>query len=88
MREQIEARLVALRSEHDKGQLQLQQLQNQVNGLRETVLRISGAIMVLEELLSASAPVRSDGRREPIRIAADTESSARNDRFTAVNKED
>jgi predicted nuclease with TOPRIM domain len=56
MREEMEARLAALKSEYDKGQTQLRQLESQASSVRETMLRISGAIMVLQELLSASAP--------------------------------
>jgi hypothetical protein len=52
MRAQIEARLAALKNEFDKGQTQLRQLESQSSSLREAMLRISGAIMVLEELLS------------------------------------
>ena len=48
----IEARLAALKNEFDKGQTQLCQLESQSSSLREAMLRISGAIMVLEELLS------------------------------------
>ena len=56
MREQIEVRLESLKREYEKGQLQLQQLQSQVASLRDTMLRLSGAIAVLEELLSSSGP--------------------------------
>jgi len=79
MREQVEIRLAALRSEHDKGQVQLQQLQNQVNGLRDTMLRISGAIMVLEELLSASlsGPTAPEDRHQPTSITTNGEPSVR-----------
>ena len=89
MREQVEIRLAALRSEHDKGQVQLQQLQNQVNGLRDTMLRISGAIMVLEELLSSSVsePAAPDNRHQPLTFTSEDEPSARDERFTATNKE-
>ena len=52
MRAQIEARLTALKNEFDKGQTQLRQLESQSSSLREAMLRISRAIMVLEELLS------------------------------------
>jgi hypothetical protein len=55
MRQQIEARLNELKREYDKGETQLHQLECQLTSLRETVLRINGAIRVLEELLSSSA---------------------------------
>jgi hypothetical protein len=57
MRAQIESRLNTLRIEFEKGQLQAQQLQSQLASVRETMLRISGAIMVLEEILSESTAV-------------------------------
>lgn len=56
MRAQIESRLTELRSELEKGQLQAQHLQSQLTVVHETVLRISGAIMVLEETLSRTTP--------------------------------
>jgi len=56
-RQQIEARLASLKSEYDKGQAAHRELEQQLASLRETMLRISGAIHVLEELLSSSASV-------------------------------
>ena len=53
MRQQIEARLKDLRSEYEKGQTQLRQLETQLTSVRETLMRISGAIMVLEEVLAS-----------------------------------
>jgi hypothetical protein len=55
--QQIEARLNALKDEHDKGRTRLRQLENELTSLREAMLRISGAVLVLEELLSSSASV-------------------------------
>jgi len=54
MRETIEARLAALRREYAAGETQLRRQEQQVSSLRETLIRISGAILVLEELLSSS----------------------------------
>ena len=51
MREQLESRLAVLKHEFDSGQSQLQELERQQTRLRETLLRISGAIQVLDELL-------------------------------------
>jgi len=53
MRQQIEARLKELRSEYEKGQNQARQLESQLTSTRETLIRISGAIMVLEEVLAS-----------------------------------
>jgi uncharacterized coiled-coil protein SlyX len=48
----IEARLATLKSEFSSGQRQLAEHENQVAALREQLLRISGAIRVLGELLA------------------------------------
>jgi hypothetical protein len=51
MREQIESRVAELRRDYQLGQGKLQELNRQATALQETLLRISGAIQVLEELL-------------------------------------
>lgn len=51
MQDQITARLEALKQEYSRGQTRLQELDIQQAALRETMLRISGAIQVLEEML-------------------------------------
>ena len=56
MKEQLEARLTQLRSEFETGQARLQQLTQEETRLRETLLRISGAILVLEELMGTDKP--------------------------------
>lgn len=48
----MEQRLEELRLELYKGQRQLDQLDQQRQELRDTLLRISGAIQVLEEILA------------------------------------
>ena len=55
MREKMEARLAVLKHEFAVGQAQVQQREQQLASLRETLLRIGGAILVLEELLSCTA---------------------------------
>jgi septation ring formation regulator EzrA len=52
MQEQMQARLAELRQEYQKGHAQLQELVKQESFLRETLLRISGAIQVIEEMLA------------------------------------
>jgi len=52
MREQLQARLEILKNENRIGQAKLYELEQQEIDLRETLLRISGAIQVLEELLA------------------------------------
>jgi prefoldin subunit 5 len=57
MRAQIDSRLDTLKAEFQKGQLKAQQLQANLMSVQETMLRISGAIVVLEEMLSESSTV-------------------------------
>lgn len=52
MREQLEQRLKELKSEFTSGQQALADLESQKAHLTETLLRISGAIQVLEEELA------------------------------------
>jgi hypothetical protein len=64
MREQLLQRLDALKDEFETGQLKLRELETQQSLCRERLLRISGAIQVLEELLergSTAAGSASDG---------------------------
>ncbi|HVF50000.1 MAG TPA: hypothetical protein VNA19_07935 [Pyrinomonadaceae bacterium] len=53
MREQLQKRLDELKQEFETGQARLQEVEAQGARLRETMLRISGAIQVLEETLAA-----------------------------------
>jgi predicted nuclease with TOPRIM domain len=52
MKEQLEARLQELKAEFEAGQKMLAELEQKKINLEQTLLRISGAIQVLEELLS------------------------------------
>ena len=52
MKEQLEERLAALRVEFESGQKMLADLERRTAVLRETMLRISGAMQVLEEELA------------------------------------
>lgn len=61
MQQQLEERLEALKKEFTMGQARLQELEMQQAHLRETLLRISGAIQVLEELLVQEAAVPQNG---------------------------
>jgi predicted nuclease with TOPRIM domain len=51
MKEQIENRLKELKAEFQSGQKMLADLEAQQANLKNTLLRISGAIQVLEEML-------------------------------------
>lgn len=63
MREQLEQRLQTLRSEFALGQQKLAELEAQEANLRQTLLRISGAIQVLEELLAQGGDGQTAGAR-------------------------
>ena len=51
MKEKLEKRLEELKSEYESGQKMLAELEAKQAGLRETLMRISGAIQVLQEEL-------------------------------------
>jgi len=51
MREQLEKRLDELKAEYDQGEKMLSDLDARREQVRQTLLRISGAVQVLEELL-------------------------------------
>jgi hypothetical protein len=55
MQDRMAARLAELRQEYRTGEMQLRELAQQEMTLRETLLRISGAIQVLEELSDAAS---------------------------------
>jgi hypothetical protein len=60
MREQMQAQLEMLRKELETGQAELGKIERQQIYLREMILRISGAIQVLEELLTDGPPATAD----------------------------
>lgn len=55
MQEQIESRLQELRQELTRGRAHYREVDAQQSALRETLLRISGAVQVLEEVLADRA---------------------------------
>jgi len=55
-REQLAQRLDELKVEYETGQKMLAELEAKQANLHQTLLRISGAIQVLEEILSAESP--------------------------------
>ena len=56
MKSQLETRLQELRTEYETGLGVMNDLQKKQDELRTTLMRISGAIQVLEEVLAADAP--------------------------------
>src|SRR6266436_4924608 len=55
MQEQLTNRLKELKAEFEAGQKKLAEIEGQANDLRTTMLRISGAIQVLEEELAKAS---------------------------------
>lgn len=55
MKKQLEQRLKELKTEFASGQKMLADLESRQMNLRETLLRISGAIQVVEEMSSDSS---------------------------------
>lgn len=62
MQEQLHIRLEQLRREFQAGQARLQEMEEQQTRLRETLLRISGAIQVIEEELAKAEAGAGDDR--------------------------
>lgn len=60
MREQLGKRLQELKAEFEKGHKQLAEAEAQATTIRNTLLRINGAIQVLEEELAKTRPSKND----------------------------
>ena len=65
MQEQLEKRLEELKKEYETGQARLRELETETAYTRETMLRITGAIQVLQEMLKEEKP-RAD-EAEPLK---------------------
>jgi hypothetical protein len=61
MQDRLAARLETLRQEYQAGQTMLADLEAKQLDLRQTLLRIAGAIQVLEELLADAEAPAGDG---------------------------
>lgn len=67
MKESLESRLKDLREQFAAGQQVMAELGKKQDELRSTLLRISGAVQVLEELLGHTPAHPSDGGAPPAR---------------------
>jgi prefoldin subunit 5 len=61
-------RLTELRSEYAAGESQIQSLQDRQLQIRDSMLRIDGAIQVLEEMIRHSGTFESDDGRQTISV--------------------
>lgn len=68
MKAQLEQRLAQLKEEFESGQKVFAELEDRRANLRESLLRIAGAIQVLEEILAAPAEADADNI-EPLKKA-------------------
>lgn len=64
MQEQLQKRIDELKKEFQAGQARLRELETEQAYLRETMLRISGAIQVLEEMLGGGEAEATAGGGE------------------------
>ena len=66
MQQQIQSRIEVLKSEFETGQAKLRELEIQQSRIRETLLRISGAIQVLEEMLESNKTDEEPGAHDSL----------------------
>jgi len=57
MKQQLEQRLNELKDQFESGQKMMADLESKQASLRDTILRISGAIQVLEELIASESGI-------------------------------
>lgn len=67
LRQQLQDRVVILKQELELGEQQLNTLERESLGLQQTLLRISGAIQVLQELSKPTSPNRPSTTANPHR---------------------
>jgi predicted nuclease with TOPRIM domain len=63
MKDQLERRLEELKKEYETGQTRLRELETETAYVRETLLRISGAIQVIQEMLEPEKTQTDDAGR-------------------------
>ncbi|NEO43234.1 hypothetical protein [Moorena producens] len=72
MKEKLEQRLQSLKAEFDAGQKLLAEYETKQMSLRETLLRISGAIQVIEEELNQFTEAENDGQPVESEVVVDS----------------
>lgn len=68
MKEQLEKRLTELKSEFESGQKMMTELESKQSNLRDTLLRISGAIQILEEEINRVNETLKPVQETPVEI--------------------
>ena len=63
MKEQLQKRLVQLKADFDVGQKTLAEKKQEVGNLEATLIRIQGAVMVLEEELKKAEESSKDDKK-------------------------
>ncbi len=79
MKDQLEQRLKGLRAEFEAGQQMLAEMEGKRTSLKESLLRISGAIQVLEEELAQVAESAESDSEQGSAVAATASASSRSD---------
>jgi hypothetical protein len=87
MREQVQARLEELKKELETGQAELQKVEMQRTYLHETVLRIGGAVQVLEELLARQPQGQQNGPGHSEASLEPTQEQARREADESVTQQ-
>ena len=75
MREQLEKRIKGLQAEFESGQRMLSEMDAKQAKLRESMLRISGAIQVLQEELNKATKPVPDNEKQPVESTESDEKS-------------
>ena len=70
MKKQMEKRLKELNAEYDTGQQMIAETEASLANMRASMLRISGAVQVLEEQLGLESPAKGDGAAKEPEAAA------------------
>ena len=68
MKEQLQKRLTELKSEFEAGQKMMTELESKQSNLRDTLLRISGAIQILEEEINRENETLEPAQETPVEI--------------------
>jgi chromosome segregation ATPase len=71
MKQKLEQRLQSLKAEFEAGQKMLADLEAKQANVRDTLLRISGAIQVLEEELNNASEVAEEDNSSPETVNAE-----------------